>query len=206
MSPDDKVVLSGSLDGCVRLWHNSTGELIRTLVANGGSPCSHACFSLNCRFVLASTFRHPYRIWSLEKPTSYINLIPFPNRTIDGGKFKSGCTDESNRCDSSQSLLPDETIRREPSGVLGNPTGDFVYSCFWRDRACVPASDGNVHIWEGVSGFHEHVLSSLCHNESKITSVTSHPDKETRILATTSTKPSPSVVLWLYEHNSTSVS
>ena len=60
---DGTCLVSASHDGLIRIWDVCSGECLKTIVAQGNPPVSHATYSPNGKFVLAGTLDSSLRLW-----------------------------------------------------------------------------------------------------------------------------------------------
>ncbi|KAF8821356.1 WD domain, G-beta repeat-containing protein [Cardiosporidium cionae] len=64
-SSDDRICCTASFSGHVRLWHAHSLRIIRSILASNRSPCSHALFSLNNKYLLCTSTDETSRLWSM---------------------------------------------------------------------------------------------------------------------------------------------
>ena len=64
ISPDNKVLASGSSDKTIKLWHLETGELIATL-AEHTNPVSAIAISHDGRLLASASWDNTIKVWLL---------------------------------------------------------------------------------------------------------------------------------------------
>lgn len=156
-SPDGKRILSGSLDGTLKIWNAGTGEETTTLRGHKG-PVNCTTFSPDSKLVISGSRDRTVKVWNAttgeEKitgmhPDSVLTVAFAPN----GKWFASG----------SRTLLKIWDARTganlatfHPHGESKNPLVDRVYSISISPDSKMVAttgtSDNVVRVWEAVTG------------------------------------------------------
>ena len=64
---DGQLLVTSSYDGSFRLWDNSSGRIVKTIVEDDNVPISHAKFSPNGKYVMTATLDNRIRLWDHTK-------------------------------------------------------------------------------------------------------------------------------------------
>jgi len=145
-SSDDKRIVSGSYDKCVRVWDALTGETVKVLEGHTDYVRSVA-FSSDDRRIVSGSDDKSVRVWDaltgetvkvLEGHTHYVRSVAFSS---DDRRIVSGSYDNSVRV---WDALTGETVK-----VLEGHTEPFESAAFsTNDRRVVDGSNSKlVHMW-----------------------------------------------------------
>src|SRR5262245_26434632 len=157
LSPDGKLVLTGSNDDMARLWRVDSGQLISTLRHN--SDVMAVAFSPDGKFVLTGSSDNTARLWRSDSG-QLISTLPHASGVSavalspDGKLVLTGSNDDKARLwrvDSGQLI---STLRHNSDvmAVAFSPDGKFVLT---------GSSDSTARLWRSDSG---QLISTLRHD------------------------------------------
>ncbi|QRW11328.1 hypothetical protein RhiLY_10327 [Ceratobasidium sp. AG-Ba] len=178
LAPDGRRILSGSMNGAIRLLDTSTGEIIlESLYAHSSKVQSVAFAPDGLRFVSCSDDK-TVRIWDAE--TGELVIKPLQGHT--GPVYDVAFSPDGHRivsCSADSSIRVWDAITGQTVlAPLQNGSGR-VYSVAFShsgDRIASGSSDGSVRIWDAKSG--ELVFQPLKHHSAQVYSVSfSHDDR-----------------------------
>ncbi|THH34018.1 hypothetical protein EUX98_g29 [Antrodiella citrinella] len=69
------------MDGLIRIWDSDSGQCLKTLADDDNPICSHIKFSMNSKFILASTQDSTIRLWNTQTSRCVKTYTGHTNRT-----------------------------------------------------------------------------------------------------------------------------
>ena len=168
-----QTLVSGSLDGTVRLWDVSTGETLHVFSASGmGGVYSVACIDLEYRYILSGSEDGIIRMWDTKHrevpPKKYVGHM---GKVISlavaddprGIRFASGSSDGKIRVWDVERER--EIVGGHVNAIAVSPNGEYLVSA---------SENGTVSVWRIGTG--ELVLGPLEGHSKRATSLSFSPD------------------------------
>ncbi|KAG8792413.1 hypothetical protein FRC12_006186 [Ceratobasidium sp. 428] len=176
VSPNGHRVVSGSVDGTVRVWDAETGDIaLGPLIVNPGVVCNCVAFSPDGRWIASGSSDKIIRVWNaetgepkldpLQGHSDYVVSIMFsPN----GHRLVSGSWDRTARVwelETGQSVLELRGHSHWVQSVAFSPDSRWIAS---------GSDDMTLRIWDAHTG--ESVLEPLRGHSDRVCSVAFSPD------------------------------
>ena len=146
-SPDSAMVASGHGDFTVKVWHASSGALIRTLTGHT-MIVGAVAFSPDGTMIASGSDDDTVRVWDAPSPTDphYDDVLSVA-WSPDGTKLVSGSADNSVKIWNATSTAAAVKTLRGHTGA--------VYSAAFNDdgtRIASGSGDNSIHIWNASTG------------------------------------------------------
>jgi WD40 repeat protein len=146
-SPDQKKIVTASLDNNARVWEADTGGLIRELKGHRGGVRS-AVFSPDGRLIVTASDDNTARIWDAETGQSLHELKGHTNE-VSAAQFSSDSKLIVTASDDGTARVWDSHTG-EGVAELGGHLGAVTYASFSPDNSSVvtASTDGTARIWD----------------------------------------------------------
>ena len=180
-SPDGTRIVSGSLDRSVRIWDVASGEEVCPPLLGHHLSVTSVAYSPDGKQIVSASFDGTVGVWDVRTgavlcvrpvPAGWVNSACF---SADGKRVISGSEIQTDIAIGPDVIPP---LRgRGGSDTIGMDSEELVNLedlLDFRDPAATSMSNGNVCIWDAVSG--KNVAPPLCGHEGPICSIAVSPD------------------------------
>ena len=155
--PTQPQILSGSMDGMVRVWDMFSQQCLLTFHDTNKVPVSHCKYSKNGKYVVCSTLNSNHSLWNVDgiHPVNTSGAGIFPMQAEHSSTFASNAIVTATTSTSiykmqSNSALPFHGIRRRYSGHVNKVYNihTAIAGSSARGYLCSGSEDNGVYIWD----------------------------------------------------------
>ncbi|QRV77760.1 hypothetical protein RhiJN_05775 [Ceratobasidium sp. AG-Ba] len=154
MSPDDKRIASGCVDGTVRVWDAETGEAVLVPLQGHSGPVSCVAYSSDGRRIASGSFDETIRTWDSETGASILGPLRAHSNDVvtlawspDNSLIASGSRDSTVSLWSSMTGIP-------LLNPLQGPPMSAICLAFSDDNGLIASGfdDYSVRVWDTKNG------------------------------------------------------
>jgi WD40 repeat protein/predicted Ser/Thr protein kinase len=172
LSPDEKVALSGGIDGTVKLWEVASGRELQSFVGHRGGVLSVA-FSPEGKFALSGDSEGTVKVWELVNGRELRSFVSHQGGVLSMAFSPDGKFALSGSSDGTVTLL-EVTSGRKLQSFVGHLVGVLSVAFSPDGKFALSGDDeGTIKLWETTSG---RELRSFASHEGGVRSVAFSPD------------------------------